>query len=67
MIGRIARFVLGIALVLLLVGGIMPWLAEHGYAGRLVQTNYREGRDASPMFYSDSEEVMALLKRMSDE
>jgi hypothetical protein len=64
---RLIYFALGLATVPLLVGGALPWLAERGYAGRVIQINYREGRDATPLFYTESEEVMRMLEKTRDE
>lgn len=57
------------AWVLLLAGGaglaffsgcLLPWAGQQGYAGKTVQDNLQEGRDASPLFYTHYEGMRAI-------
>lgn len=57
-----------VATLLFVVGGalftiarILPWLAEHGYAGRVIQENIRNDRDATALFYTDHERTWEIL------
>lgn len=59
----------GLATLVLVSGGTLfmiavalPWLAEHGYAGRVIQENVRNDRDASALFYTEDARTMAVLK-----
>jgi hypothetical protein len=39
----------------LLFGIALPWAGRQGYAGKTVQDNLEEGRDASALFYTHYE------------
>lgn len=56
------------------VGGVvfmmstgLPWLAEHGYAGRVIQENARSDRDASALFYTEDDRVWEVLEALPDD
>lgn len=51
---------------LFLIGAGLPWLAEHGYAGRVIQENVRQDRDASALFYTEDERTWAVLEAVAD-
>jgi len=66
-VNRWSAFVLALAAIPILVGWVLPALAESGYAGEVIQRNYREGRDATPLFYTESEETMELIRQLRHE
>lgn len=45
----------------LLITVVLPGLARSGYAGAVIQKSYSEGRDASALFYTESDRVMDIL------
>ncbi|MCC6142804.1 MAG: hypothetical protein IT368_03250 [Candidatus Hydrogenedentes bacterium] len=61
-IPRIAFLLAAIAAVWMLFTQVLPWMAREGYAGQVVQRNYEERVDATPLFYTNSEATMAILR-----
>lgn len=61
-----STLICGIACVVVaaLMSTVLPWLAEEGYAGEVIQYSYRNGRDATPLFYSESERTWELMKQV---
>jgi hypothetical protein len=57
---RITGFVLGGIVIAVVVLCVLPWLAREGYAGPLVLENVEQHRDASALFYTESERVMEI-------
>ena len=45
----------------------LPWLAEKGYAGRVIQENIRHDRDATALFYTESARTWEVLHATSGE
>lgn len=45
-----------------LIGYVLPWAARNGYAGSVIQANYEHDRDASALFYTESERVWTILR-----
>jgi hypothetical protein len=60
------KLALGIAAAVLLISTVLPWLAEHGYAGHVIQENARTDRDASALFYTEDERTWDVLERISE-
>jgi hypothetical protein len=58
----IPAFVLAVAAIGLLCAVVLPWLARSGYAGAVLQRNYDQQVDATPLFYTDSERTMEVLR-----
>jgi len=52
--------------VLFMIATGLPWLAEHGYAGRVIQENVRNERDASALFYTEDERTWAVLRAVGE-
>lgn len=44
----------------------LPWLAENGYAGQVIQENVRTDRDASALFYTEDERTWEILRAQRD-
>ncbi|HSR67122.1 MAG TPA: hypothetical protein VLU25_04215 [Acidobacteriota bacterium] len=42
---------------------LFPWLAQSGWAGEAVQKTHQENRDASAIFYTDSEHLLQVVDR----
>ena len=42
-------------IVVALISAVLPWAADRGHMGRVIQDNVREGRDASGLFYTEVE------------
>ena len=57
----IAQLLFGIALAIVLVAVVLPWAAENGYAGYVIQQNVIHDRDASALFYTESERAMQII------
>ena len=53
----------GVAGVAGIIGGLLPWLARTGYAGAVIRENVEYGRDATPLFYTESERTTEILRR----
>lgn len=49
------------AVVLFMIAEGLPWLAENGYAGQVIQENVRTDRDASALFYTEDERTWEVL------
>ena len=59
---KILKLTCVLAAATLLISTLLPWLAERGWAGKVVQDNLRHGRDATALFYTESERVGEILK-----
>lgn len=59
------RLALGLGVALLLISTVLPWLAEKGYAGHVIQENVRTDRDASALFYTEDDRTWEVLERVS--
>ncbi len=57
----LAAAALGVAL---LIGTVLPWLAANGYAGSVIQANYEHDRDATALFYTESERTWQILDQV---
>ena len=57
----VATLVLVVCGALFLIARVLPWLAEHGYAGRVIQENMRNDRDATALFYTEDERAWEIL------
>lgn len=55
------RLALGLGVALLLISTVLPWLAENGYAGHVIQENVRTDRDASALFYTEDDRTWEVL------
>ncbi len=53
-----------LASVLVLISTVLPWLANSGYAGEVIQFSYQNQRDATPLFYSESDRTWELLDQI---
>ena len=47
--------------VIFMISTGLPWLAEHGYAGQVIQENVRTDRDASALFYTEDERTWEVV------
>lgn len=47
---------------LILIAQVLPWAARNGYAGSVIRENYEQDRDASALFYSESDRVWEILR-----
>ncbi|MCF6283997.1 MAG: hypothetical protein L3K26_02235 [Candidatus Hydrogenedentes bacterium] len=59
------KLALGFGVAVLLVSTVLPWLAENGYAGHVIQENARTDRDASALFYTEDDRTWEVLDRIS--
>ncbi len=59
------KLTLGFGIAVLLLSTILPWLAEHGYAGHVIQENVRTNRDASALFYTEDDRTWEVLEEVS--
>ncbi len=59
------KLALGFGVAVLLVSTVLPWLAENGYAGHVIQENTRTDRDASALFYTEDDRTWEVLDRIS--
>ena len=64
MLGKWLKLAFGLGVALLLVSAVLPWLAEHGYAGRVIEENVRLDRDASALFYTEDARTMEILREI---
>lgn len=50
-------------ITLVLVAWILPWAGSRGYAGEVIRANLRDGRDATALFYTESERTLEIVKQ----
>ena len=43
------------------IGYVLPYMAQHGYAGDVVQYGFEHERDATPLFYSESDRTWEIM------
>jgi hypothetical protein len=55
------------SIVCLLIAYVLPWCSEAGYAGEVIRHSYRHGRDATPLFYTESERTWEIMQKMDKE
>jgi hypothetical protein len=53
-----------IGVAVLLLSTVLPWLSENGYAGEVIQRNYRENIDATPLFYTECERTAEISRNL---
>ena len=58
---------LGSAGIVFTIAVLLPALARGGYAGAVIQKSYDEGRDASALFYTESDRAMEILRELNQE
>ena len=49
-----------------LISTVLPWAADRGHMGRVIQDNVREGRDASGLFYTEVDGMDEYEARVDD-
>lgn len=49
---------------LLLLSTVLPWLSKNGYAGEVVQRNYLDNIDATPLFYTECERTAEIVRNI---
>ena len=54
-------------LVCFMIGYFLPWISEAGYAGEVIQYGYQNRRDATPLFYTESERTWDIMQRIDSE
>lgn len=68
MMGRALRnlavWAVAIGGVLVLIGWVLPWVGARGYAGEVIRANLRDGRDATPLFYTESERTLEIAEQV---
>jgi len=62
---RWAYFVLTILATGLVVRYVLPWAATNGYAGDVVKQNAKHDRDASALFWTESERTWTVLREVN--
>lgn len=62
MVRRWLAFGAGLGLGLLLWLAVLPWAGRNGWAGPVVRHNFEQDRDASALFYSESDRVWELSR-----
>lgn len=50
--------------VVVLMAWVLPWAGARGYAGEVIRANLREGRDATALFYTESERTLEIVKHI---
>jgi hypothetical protein len=53
-----------IAIVALPISTVLPWLAQSGFAGEVIESSYENQRDATPLFYSESDRTWEILSEV---
>lgn len=51
--------------IVFVIAVLLPALTRAGYAGAVIQKSYDEGRDASALFYTESDRAMELLHEIN--
>jgi hypothetical protein len=51
-------------LTVILIAWVLPWAGARGYAGEVVRANLREGRDATALFYTESERTIEIMRTL---
>ena len=52
---------LAIGGTVLLMSTVLPWAGRNGFAGAVIEQNYREQNDASALFWTESERTLEIL------
>ena len=60
------KLALGLGAAIVLISTVLPWLAEQGYAGRVIQENTRTDRDASALFYTEDDRSWEVLEAVGE-
>ncbi|MBI4556889.1 MAG: hypothetical protein HY706_04835 [Candidatus Hydrogenedentes bacterium] len=58
--------VVAILLIGVLISIVLPWAGTNGYAGEVIQQNFRNDRDATALFYTESERIWELQKSIAN-
>lgn len=53
-----------IGTVVVLIAWVLPWAGARGYAGEVIRANLREGRDATALFYTESERTLEIAEQV---
>ncbi|GMU90947.1 MAG: hypothetical protein AMXMBFR4_00050 [Candidatus Hydrogenedentota bacterium] len=54
-----------IGVAILLLSTVLPWLSQNGYAGQVIQRNYRDTIDATPLFYTECERTAEISRTVA--
>lgn len=60
---KLLRLAAAAGLCVFLISTALPWLAEQGWAGKAIQETHRRGRDATGLFYTDSQRTREILRQ----
>ena len=51
-------------IVVILMAWVLPWAGARGYAGEVIRANVRDGRDATALFYTESDRTLEIVKQV---
>ncbi len=53
-----------VAITIVLMVWVLPWAGTRGYAGEVIRANLRDGRDATPLFYTESDRTLEIVRQV---
>ena len=53
-----------IGITVLLMSTVLTWAGTRGYAGSVIQNNYKQQNDATALFWTESPRTLEILERM---
>lgn len=55
---------IALGLVAFMISTALPWLARSGFAGDVIEYSYTHERDATPLFYSESDRTWEIMNEV---
>jgi hypothetical protein len=56
-----------VGVTIVLMAWVLPWVGSRGYAGEVIRANLRDGRDATALFYTESERTLEIVTQVEQE
>jgi hypothetical protein len=64
---NLAVWACAVGATIILMAWVLPWVGSRGYAGEVIRSNLRDGRDATALFYTESERTMEIVTQVEQE